>query len=78
MTCHHVPLASGGHAIICTSEKAKRCIQCGRRAALLCDWKVKARRSGTCDAPICTSCTHSPAPEKDLCPSHAAEWMARS
>jgi hypothetical protein len=41
---------------------------------VLCDWKMKATGSGTCDAPICASCTTSPAPEKDLCPTHAAAF----
>lgn len=77
MTCHHVQLENGARAIICTNERAKRCVRCGGRAPLLCDWKVPHRRSGTCDAPICASCTHSPAPDKDLCPTHAAEWRAR-
>jgi len=44
---------------------------------LLCDWKVPGRRSGTCDVPICSRCTASPAPDKDLCPDHAAAWKAR-
>ncbi|MBB3691485.1 hypothetical protein [Sphingomonas sp. BK580] len=43
-------------------------------ATLACDWKVPTRRSGTCDAPICTRCTTSPAPEKDLCAAHAAAF----
>ena len=75
MTCHHVPLAGGGHAIVCTREKTQRCA-CGRRATLLCDWKVPGKRSGTCDAPICSSCTTSPARDKDLCPKHAEEYQA--
>jgi hypothetical protein len=32
----------------------------------------------TCDRLICVGCTHSPAPDKDLCPEHAAIWKARS
>lgn len=73
MACHHVPLEGGGHAIICTSGRRKRCA-CGRPATLECDWKVPKRKSGTCDAPICAHCTTSPAPDKDLCPKHAEEW----
>ena len=79
MTCEHVALPSGGSAIICTSERAKRC-DCGNRARFLCDWKVPERRSGTCDAPICAGCATSPAANKHLCQSHAAafeEWKAR-
>jgi hypothetical protein len=77
MTCHHVQLDNGARAIVCTSERRKRCSQCGKPADLLCDWKVPARRSGTCDQPICGNCTHSPAPDKDLCSAHAAEWEKR-
>lgn len=39
-----------------------------------CDWKVPARKSGTCDAAICDRCTTKPAPGKDLCRKHAIEW----
>ncbi len=76
MICERVPLPQGGHAIVCSGGRRKRCA-CGRRADLLCDWRVEGKRSGTCDAPICATCTTSPAPEKDLCPKHAgafAEW----
>jgi hypothetical protein len=58
----------------------KRC-PCGRRADRLCDWKVEGKRSGTCDAPICSRCSTKPAPEKDLCAKHAValeEWRART
>lgn len=75
MACEHVLLPGGGHAIVCSRGPRERCA-CGRPATLLCDWKVPANRSGTCDAPICASCTTSPAPEKDLCARHAAEWRA--
>lgn len=75
--CSVVKMPGGGVAIVCSrGHKAKRCA-CGRAANRLCDWKVKAKRSGTCDVPLCELCTHSPASEKDLCPKHAAEWSAR-
>lgn len=73
MTCERVTLPGGGTAIVCGTRKRKRC-DCGRPATLACDWKVPSRKSGTCDAPICAGCTTSPAPEKDLCPAHAAEF----
>jgi hypothetical protein len=75
MTCHHVQLPSGARAIVCTTQQ--RCVQCGGRADLRCDWKVANRRSGTCDKAVCSRCTHSPAVEKDLCPEHADIWHAR-
>ena len=46
---------------------------------MLCDWKVPLKR-GTCDAAVCVNCSTSPAPNKDLCPTHAkafAEWLAQ-
>lgn len=76
MICDVVPMTVGGNAIVCSSGRGRRC-KCGKRATLLCDWKKPRKRSGTCDAPLCRSCTTSPAPEKDLCPAHAAEWEAR-
>lgn len=77
MTCTVVDLDNGARAIVCTTGRAARCVSCGNRAGLLCDWKVPSRRSGTCDKPICARCSYSPAPEKDLCPNHAAEWGHR-
>lgn len=77
MTCTRVTLPSGGTAIVCTTGARQARCACGRAAPFLCDWKVKDRRSGTCDAPLCEACRHSPAPEKDLCPQHADEWRAR-
>ena len=73
MACEQVVLPGGGVAIVCGTRTRKRCA-CGGRATLLCDWKVTSRKSGTCDAPICTRCMTSPAPEKDLCPAHAAKF----
>ena len=74
MHCRRVPLANGTAAIVCGT--AARCA-CGRRADRLCDWKVPARQSGTCDRPLCRHCTYAPAPDKDLCRDHAAEWRSR-
>lgn len=76
MPCQTVRLPGGQAAIACGPRgKAKRCA-CGRRADLLCDWKVPARKSGTCDRPICDRCSTSPAPDKDLCPEHAEAFKA--
>lgn len=57
--------------IICT-----RFLKCARSrpATLLRDWKVKTKKSGTCDLPICQTCTTSPSPDKDLCQIHAEGW----
>ena len=77
MTCQHVSLPGGGAAIVC--GPTTRC-RCGRPAPLLCDWKVPARNSGTCDRPICATCATTAAPGKDICPAHAPDlraWQAR-
>jgi hypothetical protein len=79
VTCQNVQVPGGGVAIVCGVGGRKRC-KCGRRATLLCDWKVPTKKSGTCDAPICDRCTTSPAPDKDICPKHAVEleaWKAK-
>lgn len=81
MVCQRVPLPGGGSAIVCGPRQRKRkCVGCGKPADLLCDWKVPARKSGTCDKPVCSRCATSPAPDKDLCPDHGVayqEWKAR-
>jgi hypothetical protein len=76
MTCERVTLPDGTRAIVCGSRRVRRCA-CGQPHTLLCDWKVKDRRSGTCDAPLCPRCTTSPMPGKDLCPTHAQAFAAR-
>jgi hypothetical protein len=55
------------------SEKM-RCGNCRRHTLdkRLCDWKMPGGKD--CDRPICEFCTVSPAPDKDLCPEHAAAW----
>ncbi len=75
MPCVRVSTPTG-NAIVCMSRPRFKACSCGsgRRADLLCDWKVEG---GTCDAKICTACTHVPAEHKDLCPTHAAEWDRR-
>lgn len=79
MACETVHLPGGARAIVCgPRQRQKRCA-CGKPGTLLCDWKVEGKKSGTCDKPICSGCTTSPAPDKDLCPAHAKafeEWKA--
>lgn len=71
MTCHSVPPPSGGAAIIC--GPLRKC-RCGKRATLLCDWKVKGKKSGTCDQPLCSGCAFKPSADKDLCSAHAGDF----
>lgn len=63
-------------AIVCGRDRrrSKRC-KCGAIADRQCDWKVKGKRSGTCDAWVCQACSVEPAPGKDLCTAHAAAWL---
>jgi hypothetical protein len=75
--CQVVTFPSGGRGFVCGPRPPRRRCKCGAAAARECDWKVKARRSGTCDAPLCVACTTVPSPDKDLCPKHAEEWKAR-
>jgi hypothetical protein len=74
MTCTPINLPGGGRAIVCGPRRKVRRCACGRSAALLCDWKVPGRKSGTCDKPVCDRCTTSPAPDKDLCAAHGIEF----
>jgi hypothetical protein len=72
-------MPGGGVAIVCTGRVRRKRCNCGRFADLLCDWKVPSKPGGLCSEPICHRCTTSPAPDKDLCPTHAAafaEWKA--
>jgi hypothetical protein len=74
MVCDRVTMPGGGTAIVCSSRRRKRCA-CGRPATLLCDWKVPG---GTCDTDLCARCTTSPAPDKDLCSTHAKALAAHN
>ena len=79
MNCETVDLGNGQRGIVCGRSRRRRC-KCGRVADRQCDWRVPERSSGTCDAFICSRCSTSPAPEKDICPAHrpALEaWQAR-
>ncbi|MFC3097341.1 hypothetical protein [Alteraurantiacibacter palmitatis] len=83
MGCERVTMPGGGYAIVCGTHRNRERCSCGRPATLLCDWRLTGpdgRRSGTCDTPICASCTTSPEPGKDLCRPHAREfeiWRSR-
>ncbi len=74
MPCDKYHTANGTMFICGRGPRKQRCA-CGYTATRLCDWKVGGGR--TCDKPLCVKCTHEPAEDKDLCPTHAAEWRAR-
>lgn len=76
MPCEHVTLPGGQHAIVCTGRGGgRKCVVCKRPATRLCDWKVPEAANGTCSTPLCARHSHRPAPDKDLCPQHSAEWI---
>ncbi len=63
---------NGMGVIVCGPKRIRGCVKCREIADRECDWKLPNGK--TCDKPICAKCTVSPAPEKDLCPEHAAAW----
>lgn len=75
-----MPCTRVGNMIVCSrGGGVKKCVGCGQRnSTRLCDARLKGQGGKTCDAPICTGCTHQPAADKDLCPTHAAQWKARA
>jgi hypothetical protein len=78
--CEHVKFANGDSAIICGLRSFRKFCACGRSADFLCDWKIPAKKSGTCDKPICSHHAQQVAPGKHLCPEHQArydEWKRR-
>ena len=83
-------MPNGDLAFLRMAGKRPRRCRCGAESTRLCDWKMEryasrdagiktgARlKSVTCDEPLCDDCTSSPAHDKDLCPTHAAQWKAR-
>ena len=69
--CQHTMV--GAHPVVICGGKAEFCM-CGRVASFLCDWKVRERKSGTCDKPICSSHAKQVAPGKHLCPFHQHQY----
>lgn len=79
MPCVPFSTPDGARGFMCTTGRRKRCAcGSGRPQSRLCDWKDPTKANGTCSAPLCTACTHVPAKDKDLCPTHAADWKARA
>jgi hypothetical protein len=75
MVCRVVNVG-GMRTIVCGPRAPRRFCACGAVARFQCDWKVPGRRSGTCDAYVCDTCSTRPEPDKDLCATHAATWEA--
>ena len=80
MSCEHIQLPNGGVAIICGMRGRRKFCACGRACAFECDWKVREKKSGTCDAPICAQHAKQVGPDKHLCPLHQKAyegWLKR-
>lgn len=90
MKCTSVLLPQGVRAIVCTSGRRvgrrRNCSVCGAYVPVsdqrLCDWKLApvkelGRKPVTCDTLMCPKCSFVPAPDKDLCPTHADIWKNR-
>jgi hypothetical protein len=71
--CEHLNI-NGSHVIVCGGRHCERYCACGRPCEFLCDWKVRGKKSGTCDRPICARHAKRVAPEKHLCPEHQEAW----
>lgn len=66
--------------IACGVRSSARWCECGRAAKYECDWKVRERKSGTCDKPMCETHTKQVAPNKHICAAHQipyAAWLRR-
>lgn len=77
--CEH-RIIEGTHVILCGARRKRQFCACGRPCDFLCDWKVSAKKSGTCDAPICFTHAKQVAPDKHLCPLHQRmydDWKRR-
>ena len=74
MACEHLKFPDGSTAIICGLRRSKKFCACGRACEFECDWKVKDRKSGTCDLPICSKHALQVGPDKHLCPLHQKAW----
>lgn len=72
--CERLKTPDGGVMIVCGSTHAKVCVHCHLPGKFLCDWKVKGRRSGTCDRAMCAKCAREVAPGKQLCREHSQAW----
>jgi len=71
--CHQLSI-DGQRLIICGGRsKAQFCL-CGYQAVFLCDWKVSANKSGTCDKPLCAKHAKEVAVGKHLCPFHQHQY----
>ena len=68
-----ITLPGGFTAHVRTSRRPRRrCSNhpCIRWATLECDYPTPARKSGTCDKPLCSTCAVKGGADIDYCPHH--------
>lgn len=79
MGCDVIDLGNGAAAFVCGRGRQRQCATpgCHRRAPLLCDWKIGAKRDRTCDRPMCPDHAFQPDPDQDkhLCPPHKRAYQ---
>jgi hypothetical protein len=78
--CLKMQFADGTVGIICGTRQKVRYCSCGRASDFLCDWKMKEKKPGTCDRPVCKSHAQQVGPDKHLCQEHRkayADWLKR-
>jgi hypothetical protein len=78
--CLKLQMPDGNFAIVCGGHARQKYCTCGRICDFLCDWKVKERKSGTCDRPVCKEHALQVGPDKHLCQEHRkayADWLKR-
>lgn len=69
MSCDRIDLGGGNFAIVCSrGKRTPRCSVpgCSSPGAFQCDYPVKGRKSGTCDAYLCTAHRRPQALDPDL------------
>ncbi len=78
--CERRDLGNGQFVMVCGGRRRVEFCSCGRVGKFLCDWKVPAKQSGTCDRPICEDHAKEVAPGKHLCQECQKKyesWKAR-
>lgn len=70
MACTPIP---GGGMMCARSVRTPNCgvPGCSNKCAFECDYPVKRKKSGTCDARLCQAHATELGPERHHCPPHA-------
>ena len=72
MTCESFKIGDAVGIICSRGKRRPNCAVpgCGRPAMFECDWPVKRKKSGTCDARLCEAHRVKVGEDRDLCPPH--------